>query len=220
MDRIRIAVVSGGIGAGKSTILDEVASQLPSNGTRVVHIIKEPVSSWSYLLSKVYTSPKNYLFRFQTMVFLHFIGSMLKIEAEVEDDHSEERLHLVFLERSMLDSYHVFVQANVPQWKHQDVVAFKQLIDSMHESSPYWAVARYYYVRVSPERCKERMDRRARKGEEGVPLEYLRTVETCYERNLIPLLTGRLEEYDNENDEDCGPSHIAGEIIRHFLGTV
>ena len=86
-----IITISGNIGCGKTTIIDELNNIFNTNES--YKIFKEPIDSWGSWLDLFYTNPDKYSFPFQMKVLIDF----LYLDNISDND-------IVITERSPLDS--------------------------------------------------------------------------------------------------------------------
>ena len=161
--------VEGNIGAGKSTVLEALAS-------RGFAVVQEPVEAWTNcngvnLLGAFYKDPKRYAYVFQSVAFLSRLSALERVEAE----------RTVFAERSPVSDY-CFARNCYETG----------LLDECE-----WAAYRYWwtrpvrmpdvivYLRVAPEVCHARTQKRQRPEEASVALEYLQQIHEQHERWLM-----------------------------------
>lgn len=158
---MRIAV-EGNIGSGKSGCVAALAAAFPT-----VPCFPEPVEEWADLLKLYYASPAEWALPFSLKVLLSF--------------RAPAATPTCIVERSPLASRHVFSQLlynegalNVQEWD-----LFKEYHDLLK-----WEPDLIFYVDTPPQTCLERVAARARRGEAGIDLEYLRKVEFQYANML------------------------------------
>ena len=160
------------IGAGKTTLLNALEGKLDPSRFKVV---LEPVDTWlnkgndntPSIFELFYNNPSRYAFLFQ-MFALHS-----RFE-KWENILAENKGKIILCERSMLTDYYIFAQmlheskdmsdhefAVYQKWysviKPRILPLFKHLI----------------YLRVNPELCHARIQKRARKGEENITFDYI-----------------------------------------------
>ena len=201
-NKLRI-IVEGNIGSGKTTCLD----MLESNEN--FEVIREPVDLWlnikgsdgKNLLQEFYEEPNRYSYLFQSMVFKTRLKSI---------EHVQDTL-VRFCERSIWTDRYVFGKSCINSGKMNELEVscyhywFKWLEDKFYEK-PHAII----YLRCSPEKCFERMHKRARNEETGVPLEYLNELHNYHEDWInnwkqTPILI-------IDNDEDNNWDNILNKI--------
>lgn len=167
--------IEGNIGCGKSTLLNYFMS------CPTVKALKEPVEQWTNVqghnaLKLLYQDPKRWSFSFNNYAFLTRL-EMHKFKADVP---------VKMLERSLYSTRHVFVEnshttgdltslefAVLSEWF--DFITAAQKID----------VDLFVYLRAPPEVCYERIKKRNRKEETGVPFEFIENLHTLHEEWLL-----------------------------------
>jgi deoxyadenosine/deoxycytidine kinase len=156
---MRIAI-EGNIGAGKSTILAELAR-------RGWATWQEPVDSWD--LEGFYSDPSRYAFEFSLGVLLSFCRMR-----PADGDESAALL----VERCPLACRHVFTQLlfNDGHLTQTQWAAFKECADLLS-----WAPDAVVYVDVPAEVCLRRIAERGRRCEAAVDVQYLRRLEFQYD---------------------------------------
>lgn len=181
-----ILTLEGNIGAGKSTLLNILQRRL---GARV---IQEPVNQWQSvggnpdvnLLDLFYKDPKRWAYTFQSFAFYSRLRMWTQV-AEQHGHHESEHAPIRVYERSVFSDRHVFAMNG-----------FKSGLISAAEWAVYeewyqWLVKRFgsdvhgmIYMHTRPEVCLQRLRRRNRSEEVGVPLEYLQQIHDRHEEWL------------------------------------
>lgn len=150
-----IVVVDGNIGSGKSTLLKKLSSAF--------HVVTEKIHDWP--LDEFYNDPRRWAFTLQVKI----LQSMSR-----PDDTG----HTIIHERCPQSSNFVF-------WKH--FVDSKQVTET--ENRVYqdvyamleWKSDIYIYLRCSPEKCFQNVQKRTQAGDSGVNLDYIRCIHERYE---------------------------------------
>jgi deoxyadenosine/deoxycytidine kinase len=170
-----IVSIEGNIGSGKSTMLNYF------NKFTDVELIPEPVKDWCdvnghNLLGKMYEDPKRWSFQFQSYVQL----SRLKLLKEPTDcsvkiiERSLQNNRFCFLENHRKEETLVSAELNVLYtW-------FSFLQTNMDINLDL-----IVYLKTSPEVAYERLKKRGRKEESGVPMDFIKHLHQCYEDWLL-----------------------------------
>jgi deoxyguanosine kinase len=187
---ITIVSIEGNIGSGKSTLLETLKSIFKENE----HIIflREPVDEWekikdkdgNTMLQKFYTNQREYSFAFQMMAYISRLtilretvrDIMNKIHSQQDGDKNENK-YIIITERSLYTDKYVFAKMLFDQGKIEDV-NFQIYLNWFDEFAKDFPVNDIIYVNTDPEKCYERIHKRARIGEEVIPLSYLKS---CHE---------------------------------------
>lgn len=202
--------LDGNIGAGKSTLLENIKLKY-KNDSEVI-ILDEPINIWNTIcdeqgntiLSNFYTDPKKFAFSFQIMA-LHSRYSILKKAM------SENKNKIIISERTLFTDKYVFAQMLYKQGNisHIDFNIYLQCFDELSKDYP---VDHIIYVKANPQLCKERIQKRARVGEETIPLEYLEDCHSYHE----DYLSGRQKIiFDGNND-----IYTNSNILEEWLSTI
>jgi deoxyadenosine/deoxycytidine kinase len=176
----RIIFVEGLIGSGKTTCLKHLETYIAEAGLEhKFAVVFEPVELWQSLnlLELFYKDRSRYAYTFQNMAF---ITKVMALDA-LQDD---EKVYVV--ERSPHVDKRVFaaicheqgdITAN--EWKLYDLwyTFFMAKFVRNHR-------VEFLYLRTSVETCAERIKARDRRGEAGIPSEYLRLLETKHDEWL------------------------------------
>ena len=164
----KIISVVGNIGAGKSTLLKELAT--------TYQVIPEDVAEWSNdhgtnWLELFYQQPTRWTLTFQMRV--------LKSLLEAKDRMTRYDASIVLVERSPLDSRHVFFEYH--KEKGYITPAEYALYDWYWQRTA-WRPDAIIYVETTPARCHERAQQRARAGENGLELSFFEDMDRHYQK--------------------------------------
>jgi deoxyadenosine/deoxycytidine kinase len=176
-DKLMI-LLEGNIGAGKTT----VGRALAADG--VFGFIEEPTGIWregfaANMLELFYADPKRWAFTFQICAFITRAKTWREVLALT--DHSR-----VILERSVFCDRYVFAE-NCYRTGLMEASEY-QLYRGLWE----FLVTNYcvepdliLYLRTPAETCLERIVKRGRSEEAGIPLEYLQQLEHLHDEWLV-----------------------------------
>jgi deoxyadenosine/deoxycytidine kinase len=172
--------IEGNIGSGKSTLLKTI----PDYDWLVK--IQEPVDLWSQIvdlsdgetiLTKFYKDPAKYAFAFQILAY----STRLSIIRNVIKENPSAKV--ILSERSLDTDRFIFAKMLYDDGKIDDVSyqIYKNLFDTNPLEIPLGGVL---YLDVDAETCNSRIKKRAREGEDAIPLDYLRACEK-YHRDWL-----------------------------------
>ena len=211
--------VEGNIGAGKSTIIEHLKKYTKFIHGKDVIFIDEPVQEWQTVKDKsgktmlelFYTNPSKYAFSFQTMALLSRLTA-IRDAIETEKRSSEPRP--IVTERSLHTDKHVFATMLFDSGKIEDInyQIYLSWFDAFIQECPIDLVV---YVKTDPVICQERIGKRLREGEEGIPLEYLEQCDAYHEKMLLALnkptliLNGNEDMTENPNLLESWKNQIA-----------
>lgn len=199
--------IDGNIGSGKSTLVKNLIEHYKNN-KRII-FLKEPVDEWEQIkdkdgttiLKKFYNDQKKYAFPFQMMVYI----SRYKILKQAIDNNKD---CILITERSIFTDKHVFAKMLSDSEDIEDInyQIYTTWFDTLSDE---YEINKLIYIQVEPELCKQRIIKRAREGEEGIPIEYLKNCDK-YHKNMINkdskncicnnqlVLDGSVDIYENE----------------------
>lgn len=215
----RFISIEGNIGSGKSTLLAQLRLNLKDD-SRVV-FLKEPVEEWetitdsngTTMLQKFYEDQTKYSFPFQMMAYISRLATF-------KNAVNENPQATVFITERCLDTdKYVFAQMLYDDKKIEDVnfKIYRKWFDTFALDFP---IAGIIYVKTRPEICHQRIIKRSRTGEDGIPLEYLQNCNN-YHEHMMSLMTsapclelnGDIDIYDNKEILD---EWI--QLIKNFIG--
>ncbi|XP_069811680.1 deoxyguanosine kinase, mitochondrial-like [Dendropsophus ebraccatus] len=187
--------VEGNIAAGKSTFL-----RLLCTAQQEWNLMAEPLRKWQHvhssshqdvdnLLQLLYDDPARWSYTFQTL------SCMSRFQAQIETppEHVlKQREPVQIFERSVYSDRFVFAKAlselghlNEMEWAlYQDWHSF--LIEEFGKRA---ALDGIIYLRATPGKCFERLQKRARKEEKAVTQDYLKKLHDQHESWLIEKTT-------------------------------
>lgn len=180
---LSVHVVSGPIGAGKSSILHAVTAM--TQYERSVEVIPEDISAWQYYLEKFYERPGEYAFLFQKEVEVHMHNLTKRLEQLEEECHDKEMT--VFVERAPSDVLEVFLPLNKDKIPPEDYAALVYCMTKYAER-PIWQNVSYYMVVCPAHQCIQRIMQRDRRGESAIGEQYM--------VDMIQLYDSMAEKYD------------------------
>ena len=164
----RIYSIEGNIGAGKSTLIDLIAQNIPG-----VTILPEPVLAWKNisgedLLSAFYNDPKRWTFTFELYSMFSKVKrlkNLLQSEANV-----------IVMERSLFsDKAFQHISYYYDKLDTKEMTILQEVYDFL--MTDYIGLDGVIYVATSPEICLKRIKKRAREEESGITLDYLKKLD-------------------------------------------
>jgi len=198
--------IEGNIGAGKSTLVKILKEILYETGSDKYDFIQEPVDEWLQLtdsdgkniLDKFYSDQKSWSYKFQMNAFITRLKRLQK---------SINTYPLSICERTVETDRRCFAQQlfeddkiSLLEWKLYDEW-FIWLTSDKRYKDPIGTI----YLRVNPEICLERINKRDRSEESSIPLEYLKNIHQKHDQWLLNdksenvlVLDGNLDFEDDE----------------------
>lgn len=164
----KVLVIEGNIGAGKSTLIEILASELSTQYPKIVTVL-EPVELWksSGALKDFYSDIEGKAYEFQTFAFSTRIIEL----REKWDKFPDADLYVI--ERSPYSDRYIFLEMLYQAGK---------LTDHQMMKFEYWWKVWIYLWPVKPTHvlhlnpgvpaCQERTEKRQRVGEDAVDLNY------------------------------------------------
>lgn len=207
MTNFRIVSIEGNIGSGKSTFLENLKKHYKSNEHIV--FLREPVDEWekikdqngNTMLQKFYADQEKYSFAFQMMAYI----SRLSIMRDTIQKNKDKDI-IIITERSLYTDKYVFAKMLYDQGKIEEVT-YKIYLHWFDEFAKDFPISNVIYVNAEPQKCYERIHKRARPGEEIIPLSYLEDCHKYHEdfldqRNGFAvekmILDGNIDIFENE----------------------
>lgn len=171
-------LVEGNLGAGKSTLLALIQQYLPH-----INVVFEPVNSWhsdnhgASLLSQFYCDQQRWSYTMEKQTLLTRVKEFLKEQQDPENK---------IMERSIYSGYYCFakngyLQGNMTDQEWHAYNLWFDFLVTQKCNKP----SGFIYLRTSPETCYQRINKRARSGEEIIPLSYLQEIHAAHESFLI-----------------------------------
>ena len=198
-DYITIVSIEGNIGSGKSTLLETLKTIFKENGNIV--FLREPVDEWekikdkdgNTMLQKFYANQQEYSFAFQMMAYISRLAilreSVRDIMGKIHKQSScENNKYIIITERSLYTDKYVFAKMLYDQGKIEDV-KYHIYLNWFDEFAKDFPVNDVIYVNTDPKKCYERIHKRARVGEEVIPLAYLTSCHD-YHNTFLDETTG------------------------------
>jgi deoxyadenosine/deoxycytidine kinase len=157
-----VFTIDGNIGVGKSTLLEYLHThyRLP--------IDPEPVERWQPFLENMYRNGRG-AFEFQVRVWLDRCWIQTR-----------PNMAPILLERSPFFQRNVFVPAMFDGGKI-DYKEYCMLQEMYDKSGSVWCPNGCIYLRSNPMKCLERIQKRARPGEEQISAAYLYKLHSLHE---------------------------------------
>jgi deoxyadenosine/deoxycytidine kinase len=198
MPRPILVSIEGNIGSGKSTLLDTLKKEYPH-----YHYIPEPVSEWftytndcgKNILELFYQDKQRYAYTFQTMAFItrviNISNAIKEWEAACAIDPTLAEKNVFITERCIETDYNVFAKM-----LYDDKVINKVEMDLyltwFNHLKERCEITGVVHVTTPPTICRERISIRNRSGEEGIPMEYLTSLDHYHDKWLkdfeVPIL--------------------------------
>ena len=200
-----IISLEGNIGAGKSTILENLENHLGKNSGWI--FLREPVHIWEEIcdkegqtiLSKFYENPAKYAFAFQIMAYTTRLHELKRVITENPDCIG------IICERSLDADKHIFAKMLHADGLIDDVM-YKIYERYFSEYEGNFTLDGMIYIEALPNTCYQRVAKRSRDGESNISLDYL---EKChsFHTNWIQNTTTKVLTLDvNDNVSDVTES--------------
>ena len=174
-----IISVDGDIGSGKSTKVRDLENYYKEKGRTDVIFIQEPVDSWNSvvdengvtILSNYYKDQKRFAFRLQMLAYISRL-SLLR-------DAVKKGYKYIITERCVGTDKNVFSKMLYDKGdiEHDEYIIYKKWYEEFISDVPIGAIV---YIKASPETCLQRVNIRAREGE-NIPLEYLKECDKYHD---------------------------------------
>ena len=219
----KIVSIEGNIGSGKSTLLENLRNYYKNN-TRVI-FLREPVDDWEQIkdkqgntmLQKFYADQEKYSFSFQMMAYISRLKILRDTVKQIKNNlglkswmdnvknvEGIEDKYVIITERSLYTDKHVFAKMLYDQGKIEDV-CYQIYLNWFDEFAKDFPIGHAVYVSTEPIKCYERVHKRARVGEEVIPLGYLEDCHNYHNDFLSPLrddnklvLNGNLDIFEDK----------------------
>lgn len=215
----KIVSIEGNIGSGKSTLLENLRTKYSDN--KYIIFLREPVDEWekikdingNTMLKHFYADKTRYAFPFQMMAYISrlkilrdtikFINQ--KIQEDAELDSNKE--YIIITERSLFTDRHVFAKMLWNQGHIEDM-CYQIYLTWFDEFVTDFPIKYSVYVKTKAEICYDRVHKRAREGEELIPLDYLKDCHNYHEEFLDEtkgiettkiVLDGNVDIFEHEN---------------------
>jgi len=184
---MKIFSVEGNIGSGKSTLVEFVKESRHN-----FVYLPEPVSLWNEfkdssgvtILEKYYQNPMKYAFSFQMMAY---ITRLTLLKNTIKSSRPDS---IIITERSIYTDREIFAKMLYDS-KHIEEIEYSIYLRWFNELSDI-KLDGIIYVETTPEICLKRIEKRNRKGEESIPLNYLKDCHDYHEewikRTDVPVL--------------------------------
>jgi deoxyadenosine/deoxycytidine kinase len=202
-----IIYLEGNIGSGKSTFVEFLQSYIDTKQLDA-DVILEPVDEWlvtqdnqgTNILEHYYQDAKKYGFTFQ-------INALLSRVKKIQDKIKNSKKSVHFVERSIYTDKNVFLECNYQNGNisHMEYVIYHQWFDWILENFNHRPDG-IVYLNTKPEICEQRINERNRNGEDGIPLEYLKTLDKFHllwleKETDIPIiyLDSNINFYENQD---------------------
>jgi deoxycitidine kinase/deoxyguanosine kinase len=209
-----IISIEGNIGAGKSTIFNQL-QQYYSTNLKIV-FMKEPVDIWSEvkdddtnenILVKYYNNPSKYAFGFQIMVY----SAQCKLYKQLLQENPQ--CEIIISERSMDAGRNVFAQ----MLKHDgciDDIHYK-IYNSLYDVFKY-DLKYIFYISVNPEICLRRTIQRNREGESSISINYLQKCKDYYDSWINNLSKDETTVISINGNQDDNGTYCVNNITNYI----
>ena len=212
---MRIIVVQGHIGSGKSTFVDKLKTRYGAR--KDICFLQEPVNEWLTIkdkngvniLENYYKDQPKYAFMFQMMAY---ISRLAMLKRAIESNEYE----YIITERCLNTDRNVFCKMLYDDGLIEDIgyQIYNKWFDEFNNFNTVDYI--HIYLKTDPIVSKTRVDKRAR-VEESIPIEYL---TKCHEYHDKWLLTTdqKVIILDSNQDTDINPNidHWYDMIDKHL----
>jgi deoxyadenosine/deoxycytidine kinase len=176
--------IEGNIGSGKSTILKIIRENFPE-----LAILDEPLTEWQNvgegkninLLGLYYQNPARWGFTFQIYAFMSRVNKWTEYSRMTGNG-------VRISERSLLSDRYIFasIMSDMDILDPAEHAIYLQFYDHLVKMNDIVDLFGMVYVQCPPEICEQRIKKRSREGEDGIPLDYLQKIHEKHEEWLNP----------------------------------
>jgi deoxyadenosine/deoxycytidine kinase len=201
---MKIFSIEGNIGSGKSSLI-EYLKKYNFN----YYYLPEPVNVWNEvqdlsgttILEKYYQDPVKYSFPFQMMAYISRLKMLRDAVTSLPHDI------VIITERSIFTDREIFAKMLYEDNTMEHI--FYLIYLKWFDEFKTFDLNGIIYVQTLPETCEERVVKRNRKGEQGIPLEYLEKCNSYHEQWInnvnVPVLY--LDGTPNHSDKTVQAIH-------------
>ena len=219
----KIISIEGNIGAGKTTIIEQLEKQYKD--IKSILVVREPVDVWENIkdshgesiLAKFYKNPEKYAFSFQIMAFVTRLSLIRKLIKENPD------CKLIICERSLEADRNIFAKMLYDD-KMIDEINYKIYMKFYNEYKNDFKLNGLVYIHTEEDICYKRVHKRNRKGEEVVPLEYLKKCKEYHQdwlinkKNILVINGNSDVTYNLEDPNETGMVWI--KLIKNYIDKI
>ena len=173
--------IEGNIGAGKSTIIDNLKDHMKGNTD--IMFLKEPVDIWETIkdtntdeniLQKFYNDSKKYAFSFQVMAYITRLSTIRTAIRENPD------CKVIICERSLDADKNIFAKMLYEDNKIEDI-NYQIYLHFYNEYKNDYKLDGIVYINADADVCYDRTVKRSRNGESSITKEYLQKCKDYYD---------------------------------------
>jgi len=202
-DKPIIVSVDGNIGSGKSTKVQDLKRFYQEKGRTDILFIQEPVDTWDSVVDKdgtpilvnYYKDNKRFAFRLQMLAYI----SRLKLLR----DAIKQGYKYIITERCVATDRNVFSKMLYDKGdiEQDEYTIYNKWFEEFITDVPIGAIV---YIKANPDVCLERVNIRAREGE-NIPIEYLEECSKYHDewidKENVPKLVIDANRDFNQNPE-------------------
>ena len=207
----------GNIGSGKSRKVTDIEQYYKEQGRKDILFIQEPVDEWNSIvdengttiLSNYYKDQKRFAFRLQMLAYISRLSLLRKA--------AKKGYKYIITERCVGTDRNVFSKMLYDKGdiEHDEYTIYKKWYDEFISDVPIGAIV---YIKASPEICLERVNTRAREGE-NIPLEYLKECDKYHDEwinseNIPKLIINANIDINKNPEEKIGILNQIDEFIK------
>ena len=187
-----IITIDGNIGCYKTSVLNYFHKNYK------LAIDLEPVDNWIDYLSNLYNTT-NSSYDFQIKVWVDRCWIQEKTCTTVLMERSPYFIKNVFVKKAYEDK-------TISETEYENIISLHKTTDEL------WKPNGYIYLRSSPDKCLQRINKRGRLSEKNIKLEYIQKLHELHEQNY------KFAQESNMNIividvENKGISDICNEIL-------
>jgi len=201
----KIYTIEGNIGSGKSTFVKQLKEYYKNNNN--IYFLEEPIEEWNEIkdkdnknmIEKYYENQTRYAFAFQMMAYITRIS---KLHKALKDGYN-----IIITERCIYTDKNVFAKMLYDENKIEDVEyqIYNKWFEQFTSNIPNIKVI---YLKTKPEIANERINLRNRKGEENIPLEYLKKCHIYHDNWVNTIKTDNKLILDGNTNNNENPDYI------------